>query len=103
MRESTIVRDIMKKVRVAYPLAYVRKLADRFTRALPDILIVIPVRMLHCKRPGALFVETKTLKGRAAKLQELEAEQIKRAGGSHLFARDAATVLARLKEMEAVP
>lgn len=110
MRESAIVAKVMKKVHAHYPWAYCRKLADRFTRGLPDIIIVLPITILtkqmgeplRTKQSGrALFVETKTLKGKAAKLQELERDAILRAGGTHLFARDAEAVLRKLEEMGA--
>ncbi len=106
MRESTIVAKIMKAVKQKYPKSYCRKLADRFTRALPDILIQLPVEFKQEKSwpvliSATLFVETKTLKGRAAKLQELERELILAAGGHHCFARDVETVMAELERLGA--
>lgn len=112
MRESTIVRKIMVAIRKRYPTAYVRKLSDRYTRGLPDILVVAKCADASYQFGGQsfrvcvsaiLFVETKTPKGRVDQLQLNEAEEIEEAGGQHLFARDVETVLAKLKEMGAVP
>jgi hypothetical protein len=108
MSESTIVRTIIKAVKAKYPRAYVRKLSDRFTRGVPDILIVV-----HCSQAmgkwfyqdefcGVLFVETKTKKGRLSKLQGIELASIQENGGEAIIARDADTVLAKLEAMGAV-
>ena len=85
MSESTIVRSIIREVRRAYPKAYVRKLSDRFTRGLPDILIVLPWI--------TLFVETKTKKGKPSTIQLHEAKSIKNAGGIIMIATDPKDVM----------
>jgi hypothetical protein len=113
VKESTIVRNIIKKMKERYPRAYVRKIADRYTRGMPDILIVV-----YCSGPlgeldkngsrsaklfaGILFVETKTKTGKASKLQEVELKHIQENGGEAILARDAESVLAKLEEMGAL-
>lgn len=55
MRESAIVRKIISAVKRAYPTAWVCKLADRFTRGVPDLCLVWPggnVVFVEVKRPG---------------------------------------------------
>ena len=91
--EATLVRKIMKAVRLAYPAAYVRKLADKYNRGMPDILILAR---------SVLFVETKTPKGRLSKIQLAELELIMAAGGEVLVAKTVEEVLDKLEEMGAM-
>lgn len=106
MKESALVQKIIKAVKAKYPNIYVRKLADRHTRGLPDIVIVVQcsvwIRQWNDKWAGILFVETKTDKGKPSKLQEKEIESIWRNGGEAIIARDVETVLAKLEGMGAV-
>ena len=106
MSESAIVRAIIKKVRAEYPAAYVRKFADRHTRGLPDLVIMLlcaigeyePGRN-YC---GVLFVEAKTMYGRVGPLQVSEQNAILRAGGRAIFARSPEEVMNELTAMGAV-
>ena|ERR1700736_1908359 len=106
MREGYIVSRIMKAVRKKYPAAYVRKMSDRFTRGLPDVLIVAlrsyNTTLGYSKKSIVLFVETKTDKGVCSKIQLREHELIHDAGAVCIVARNVATVLAKLEEMGAV-
>ncbi len=103
MKESAIVSRIIKKVKEKYPMAYVRKLSDRFTRGILDVLIVVKTKVViyeqyHC----TLFVEVKTATGETSALQGKEILDIQQAGGEVLVARDVETVLAKLEEMGAI-
>ena len=103
MREAAIVRKIIRAVREKYPMAYVRKLADRFTRGLPDVLLVFKTKVVFAEEyHGTLFVEVKTKDGERSKIQEKEAVEIMDAGAKYLVARDAASVLAKMAEMSAI-
>ena len=73
MIESALVRRIIAAIRATRPEAYVRKLSDRYTRGLPDILVVWHGR--------AIFFEVKTEKGRLSALQSRERGAIWKAGG----------------------
>lgn len=112
MKESDLVRKIIVAVKKKYPGCYVRKLADRFTRGILDVLILV-----KCKTPdrgvgkewvygkeftGTLFVEVKTSTGVLAKLQEQEVREIQQAGGEVIVARDVDCVLAKLEAMGAI-
>ena len=108
-KESAIVRDIIAAVRQKYPRAYVRKIADRFTRGIPDVLIVVHCCWLEFNEVGVLFVETKTKTGRLSAIQKAEHAEIERAKDGLLLktlqvivARDREAVLAKLEEMRAV-
>ena|SRR6185503_818755 len=108
MRESGLVRKIKKAVEEKYPRAYCRKLADRFTRGLPDLLILVPVfrkmagRVWGVEATLTLMVETKTQDGRLSPIQIAEHEAITKSGGVVLVARDVETVLAYLEEQGAI-
>lgn len=95
MRESNILHAIMKAVAHREPKAYVRKLADRHTRGLPDLLIIVPT----IYGPIQFFVETKTRDGRLSPIQVAEHEKIEQAGGTVIVARDVQTVLDALEVM----
>lgn len=91
MKESALVAKIIKKVKERCPLAYCRKLSDRFTRGLPDILIVAPpkewkkgMNSLVPYRSFVLTVEAKNPsgKGKVSKIQELEGAEINRLPGA---------------------
>ena len=71
--ESKLVRKIILAVRKRYPRAWVRKLADRFTRGLPDLVIIYP---MTDKRAGILLVETKIKGGKLSRLQVWEKMQV---------------------------
>lgn len=117
MNESAVVQKIMKAVRDEYPRAYVRKIADRFTRGLPDLLIVAPRDMVAVSGTGGvtfdfvsrlfntltLLVEVKDEGGRVSKIQEAEHEEIRRAGGKVVVATCAAEVITEMRLMGAVP
>ena len=107
MREKTIVSAIITQVRQKYPRAYVRKLADRFTRGLPDLLILFPRTIGDtCNETGVLWVETKSRTGRLSPLQKAEHEKILHVetfGLEVIVAKDTETVLAKLQEMGAYP
>ncbi len=74
-REATIVQRIRKAVRAKYPTAFVMKLADRFTRGVPDLLIVfrrhnrMDPDLRFMDSTGVLFVETKTKDGVMSEIQ----------------------------------
>ncbi len=111
MKESAIVSKIVKAVKAKYPKIYIRKLADRHTRGLPDLVIVVHCNDEKFKRPthdvqewgGILFVEAKTMYGRVGPLQVLEANAIYENGGEAIFARNPEEVLNKLEEMGAIP
>jgi hypothetical protein len=107
MNEGTIVRKIIKAVKVNYPKAYVCKISDRFTRGLLDILIVVPCKFDWSYREEkirsrVLFVETKTVKGRLSKIQEQTIQEICKSGAEAIVASDVETVLEKLKMMGAL-
>ena len=89
MREARIVTQIMAAVRREWSGAYVRKLADRLTRGLPDLVIVV--------QGVVLFVEVKNETGRSSRLQEKEGQEINKAGGIYLVAKSPDAVLAEIK------
>ena len=85
MKESAIVQAIIHAVRGHYPRAYVRKLADRYTRGIPDIIIVCPCRQPGLPMEGSFFlaVECKTKTGRPTLLQTMEGDAINRIPGAY--------------------
>ncbi len=103
MGEATIVRKIIAAIREKYKRAYVRKLSDRHQRGLPDILAVVPTALAYPQACLTVFVETKTMKGKTSKIQDVELSRIKLAGGTAIVARDVETVLALLEQMGAMP
>ncbi len=113
MKEAELVRKIMLAVRKKYPMAYVRKLADRFTRGVPDLLVVVQLTSPLSAPDGSgirsapvwtgiLFIEVKQENGKTSKIQDKEHREIQQAGGEVLVARDVETVLAKLEEMGAI-
>ena len=107
MREAAIVRKIIAAVRQRYPHAWCRKLADRYSRGLPDILIVVQCSGAlgdgHSEEwSGTLFVETKTVDGVPSKIQEAELDEIRRAGAEAIVATSAQEVIDKLKDMGAI-
>lgn len=103
MRESSIVADIQKRVRAAYPRAYVRKLADRHTRGVPDLLIIFRASDGLAEWGSTLLVEVKASKGKQSRLQEVEQREVEVAGGNYLLARSADYVLSELERLGAFP
>ena len=107
MTEAQLVRKIISAVGARYPRAYVRKLADRHSRGIPDLLIVYP-RELDCGHhaTGVLFVECKSATGRVSRIQQAEHAAIARVGTLHgcsvLVARDVQNVLYTLELWGAV-
>jgi len=91
MRESTIVKNIMKTVRCEYPHAFVVKLADRHTRGMPDLLILLPGIVL--------FVEVKAPGGVLRPIQRATHTEINTAGGTVLVAWSADDVMTCLAGM----
>ncbi len=105
MKESALVRNIMAAVRAKYPKAYVRKIADRFTRGIPDILIVFGRDGGDRLGTGVLFVEAKTDDGRVSQIQEAEHAAILGVGAFGCYvtvARNVESVLAKLALMGAI-
>jgi hypothetical protein len=98
MKESILVRRIMAAVTSRYPAAYVRKLSDRFTRGLPDVLILFP---RQDGTSGSLLVEAKVDKNVTSKIQEEEHAAITRAGGAITVAYTVAHVLEKLEDLGA--
>lgn len=92
--ESALVRKIIASVKAQFPRAYCIKLADRFRRGLPDILIVCRAAI---NDPHVLFVEAKIATGRVTKIQAVEHEAIERAGGRVIVAKSVDDVLYALK------
>ena len=99
MKESTILAKIVATVTKEFPEAWVRKIADRFTRGLPDLVICyqrqrlvpilgIPGKQLFDTRPefATLFVEVKRPNGVESKIQELERSRIAKLGGNWIVA-----------------
>jgi len=108
MKESAIVRAIIKAVKAKYPNAFLFKISDRFRRGIPDLLIQfegdtylesVGFRLRHGK---TLYVETKTQTGVVSKIQTATMEEIERGGGRTIVSRDPATVLAKLELMGAI-
>lgn len=100
MKESTLVAKIIKAVRAKYPTAYVRKLSDRFTRGLPDILIVARRRFGDC---FTVLVEAKAKTGKQSPIQIEEMYEIVKSNAWHIVARDVESVMECLKDHGAVP
>lgn len=97
MKESYLVNKIIKAVRAKYPTAYVRKLSDRFTRGLPDILIIMPTGVGRCL---TILVEAKTETGRQSPIQVAEMEEIVKSNAWHLLARSVLDVMDCLAKFE---
>ena len=98
LKESSLVRNIVKVVRAKYPKAYIRKLADRYSRGLPDLLIILTFD--NHNRALTFFVETKTKKGRLSKLQKKEMKEIFKAGGIAIVSRSVEEVIDQLANWE---
>lgn len=64
--ESRLVSCIKKEIESKYPRAIVIKLADRYTRGLPDLLVIgaTPTGL-----PSVLMLEAKTPDGEQAAIQ----------------------------------
>ena len=90
MTEAYLVRHIIAAIRARKPEAYVRKLSDRYTRGLPDILVVWHGR--------AIFLEIKTETGKLSKLQAREIEAIWQAGGLAHVVRSVESALSIFEE-----
>ena len=90
MKEKSVVRSIQLGVKRAYPKSWIIKIADRFTRFLPDLIVQV---LLHCGLGVTLYIETKTVAGVLSKGQEAEHEKIRSQGGVVIVARYAADVL----------
>ena len=77
MKESSLVRSIMAKIRKLVPaerLIALRKLADGFTRGLPDIQVIAvkPILGGRVNRLLVLEIEVKRPEGKESALQEHE-------------------------------
>lgn len=77
MREGDLVRSIEQWLRHHWPDVWVRKIADRYTRGLPDLVAVFPSIGLSLSL-GILFIEVKKPGGRRRPLQEAEGRKINR-------------------------
>lgn len=107
-KESALVRKITLAVRSMYPRSYVRKLSDKCTRGLPDLIIVCPRWDTVESRIGQdhffLAVECKTETGRQTHLQRLEMEEINNIPGAlYIVARSVDEVLSTMVKLGAVP
>lgn len=91
MKESAIVRKIVKAVEREFPSAWVRKLSDRYTRGLPDLLIVYPMG-------NVLFVEVKRPGGKESKIQEHERNNVLSLGCNWIVVTDPEDVLEWIRE-----
>ena len=99
MSEARLVDRIEKAVNGGYPSAWVVKLADRYHRGLPDLMVTF--RTSH-NFGRTMWFETKAKDGRLSKIQIAEHDKIKRAGGLVFVAKSVDTVMATLKEYGAV-
>lgn len=106
MKESRLVSQIILAVKTHYPRAWVRKLADRYTRGLPDILILFPRRDWGLSESiGVLWVETKSASGKCSAIQLAEQEKIMAVdaeGVEVIVAKSVDEVLKALDELRAV-
>jgi hypothetical protein len=102
MKESDFVKKLIHAVREKYPRVYVRKLADRYTRGLPDVLIVFTAAWDDCDVVKVLFVECKAPAGKVAAIQAAEHQEIARAGGTVMVAKTVEEVLGVMASMGAV-
>ena len=75
--ESKIVKSIIDGIRKEWPLSYVRKINDRHTRGIPDIVAQVSDGVVSVM----FWIEVKTPDGVVSKIQKLEHESIERAGG----------------------
>ncbi len=103
MREADLVSKIMKAVKAKYPRAYVVKLADRYRRGLPDLLILYSSLPPADSLDSALFVEVKMPNGILSKIQQAEHKAIQQAGGDVLVATSVVQVLLALETRRAMP
>lgn len=87
--EATIVDNIRHDVAGEFPEVWLRKLNDRVTRGLPDIIIRW--------RGLVMFVEVKKPAGKESKLQAFERERCNADGGLWLLVTSSADVLAVLR------
>lgn len=101
--ESRIVESIIHAVKRKYPRAYIRKIADRFSRGIPDLLILVHCMGRAVGQGGVLFVEVKTADGIVSKIQEAEMSSIRQNNGEVMVATGVDEVLAKLEDMGAVP
>lgn len=108
-KEATLVTSIRAAVKRNYPRAYCRKISDRHTRGVPDLIVVFPLAKEYVgTRPwtgytATLFVETKTLTGRTTAIQDAEQFEIEKAGGVVVVARSVQAVLDKMQDMGAQP
>lgn len=101
--ESKIVESIIHAVKRKYPRAYIRKIADRFSRGIPDLLILVHCMCRPIGQGGVLFVEVKTDSGVVSAIQEAEMSSIRQNNGEVMVATGVDEVLAKLEDMGAVP
>ena len=92
--EAALVRAIIRAVTGEYPKAIVVKLADRFTRGLPDLLIVT--------LSTVYFVECKSEIGKLTPLQQAFQRRVDAVGGRvlHAVARSVHDVMSMLMDHE---
>lgn len=77
VKEAVIVKKIMAEVKQKCPRAWVRKLSDRFTRGLSDIMIAAPAKRADGEEYLFLLaVECKRLGEKPTELQEVEGVEI---------------------------
>ena len=84
MREADLVRKIMAAVKRLRPNAVIWKLSDRYTRGLPDLLILVPGFRIAWSgsvvkgTEGATHIFAVECKARRGRLEKLQAEQGKK-------------------------
>ncbi len=105
-RESTIVRRIIAAVKKRYPTAVVWKIADRFARGRPDIIVFLPCMIANTypnRYGGVLVIETKVpVGGVLSKIQEQTIRELRAAGAECIVATCVEDVMGKLEEMGAV-
>jgi hypothetical protein len=100
-REATLITSIRAAIKKNYPRAYCRKISDRCTRGIPDLVIIFRCNCYADAKSAVLFVETKTLDGTTSAIQDAEHHCIERAGGTVIVARSVQRVLDELESMGA--
>lgn len=76
-RESSLVTAIIKAIKREWPKAYVRKISDRHTRGIPDIVCQVGDGLAS----ACIWIEVKTEDGVLSEIQKVEHQKIWDAGG----------------------
>lgn len=80
MTEAVLVAKIKKHIEARWPGCVVIKLSDRFTRGLPDLMVIGTVRSGTEITTEILFLEVKLPGGKLTKLQRHWLEQLRATG-----------------------